>query len=86
MSRLATARLSSKGQIVIPEEIREQMNLHVGDQFLVLAEDDVVVLKTISYSDKNEFNFLLKKARNVAKKAGLKKNDIKVAIKEARKK
>ncbi|MDQ8039640.1 MAG: AbrB/MazE/SpoVT family DNA-binding domain-containing protein [Rickettsiella sp.] len=86
MSRLATARLSSKGQIVIPEEIREQMNLHVGDQFLVLAEDDVVVLKTISYPNKNEFNFLIKKARNAAKKASLTKNDIKIAIKEARRK
>ncbi len=31
MSTLATTRLSSKGQIVIPEEIREQMGLHTGD-------------------------------------------------------
>ncbi|MEN9917496.1 MAG: hypothetical protein RLY40_1435 [Pseudomonadota bacterium] len=85
MNRLATTRLSSKGQIVIPEEIRQQMHLQTGDKFLVLAEDDVVVLKTISRSD-NEYHYLLKKARNAAKKTGLTKAEVTAAIKKARKK
>jgi AbrB family looped-hinge helix DNA binding protein len=85
MNRLATTRLSSKGQIVIPEEIREQMQLQTGDKFLILAEDDVVVLKAISRSD-NEYHYLLKKARNAAKKTGLTKAEVATAIKKARKK
>lgn len=85
MNRLATTRLSSKGQIVIPEEIRQQMHLQTGDKFLVLAEDDVVVLKTISRSD-NEYHYLLKKARNAARKTGLTKVEVTAAIKKARKK
>ena len=43
MSNLATTKLSSKGQVVIPEEIRNKMNLHTGDQFLVVAEQGVVI-------------------------------------------
>ena len=85
MNRLATTRLSSKGQIVIPEEIREQMQLQTGDKFLILAEDDVVVLKAISRSD-NEYHYLLKKARHAAKKTGLTKTEVAAAIKKARKK
>ena len=43
MNHLATTKLSSKGQVVIPEEIRNQLNLHPGDQFIVVAEKDVVI-------------------------------------------
>jgi AbrB family looped-hinge helix DNA binding protein len=86
MNRLATTRLSSKGQIVIPEEIREEMHLHTGDRFLVLAEEGVVILKTIFQPEQTEYNSLIKKARKAAKKVGLTKADVSNAIKQARKK
>ncbi|MBK7450772.1 MAG: AbrB/MazE/SpoVT family DNA-binding domain-containing protein [Anaerolineales bacterium] len=44
METLATARMSSKGQVVIPESIRKQLNLQEGAQFIVVGEGDVVVL------------------------------------------
>ena len=84
MSRLATTKLSSRGQVVIPEEIREQMRLHTGDQFVVLSENDVVILKVISRPDSNEFTRLISKAHLAAKEAGLQPSDIEDAIKEAR--
>jgi AbrB family looped-hinge helix DNA binding protein len=86
MSRLATTKLSSKGQVVIPEEIRNQMKLHTGDQFLVVAEKDVVILKAITPPDLREYTHLITKTRLAAKKAGLTKDTIKDAIAEARKK
>ncbi len=44
MGSLATTRLSSKGQVVIPEEIRERLGLKEGTQFVVVGERDVVIL------------------------------------------
>ena len=86
MNQIATTKLSSRGQIVIPEEIRNQMHLHVGDQFIVFAENDVLVLKMITRPNNNEFSKLLDKAHNVAKNIGLTEIDVEMAIKDARKK
>ena len=47
MRRLATTRPSSKGQVVIPEEIRTALGLGPGGRFVVLSEGDVVILKRI---------------------------------------
>ena len=48
MSDVATTKMSSKGQVVIPETIRKRLNLRAGSQFVVVGENDVVILKTIS--------------------------------------
>jgi len=84
METLATTRMSSKGQVVIPESIRKQLDLKEGVQFLVLGEDDVVILKVVLPPDRNEFDTLLKKARKQAKEAGLKQKDIPSAVAKAR--
>jgi AbrB family looped-hinge helix DNA binding protein len=84
MEILATTRMSSKGQVVIPESIRKQLDLKEGAQFLVLGEEDVVILKVVTPPDRNEFDTLLKKARKQAKEAGLKQNDIPSAVARAR--
>lgn len=36
--QIATTKLSSKGQIVIPEEFRKKMGLEAGTQFVVFLE------------------------------------------------
>jgi len=84
MSALATTRMSSKGQIVIPENIRKQLNLVEGTQFVVVGENDVVMLKTIEAPVINAFDSLVQQARSQAKAAGLKQSDISDAIKKAR--
>jgi len=86
MHKLATTKLSSRGQVVIPEEIRDQMHLHPGDQFVVFSENDVVVLKVITRPDSGGFDKLIAKARHAAKEIRLKETDIDDAIKDARKK
>ena len=40
MTSIATTRLSSKGQIVIPEEVRKALGLEPGAQFVVMGADD----------------------------------------------
>lgn len=84
MDVLATTRMSSKGQVVIPESIRKRLDLKEGVQFLVVGEEDVVILKMVTPPDMNEFDTLIKQARQQAKEAGLKPKDITSAIAKAR--
>ena len=84
METLATTRMSSKGQIVIPETIRKRLNLQPGAQFIVVGEDDVVILKAITTPSMETFDTLIKEARQQAKLAGLKRKDIADAISRAR--
>ena len=84
MNALATTRMSSKGQVVIPENIRKQLNLIEGTQFVVVGENDVVMLKVIEAPVISDFDDLIQQARVQAKSAGLKQPDISGAIKKAR--
>ena len=72
--------MSSKGQIVIPEEIRNRLGLKPGAQFVVVGDRDVVILKVIQTPDMSEFNDIVARARKAAKRAGKRKSDVKQAI------
>ena len=63
MADVSTTKMSSKGQVVIPEYIRKQLNLKVGSQFIVLGEKDVIILKNISPPSLDEFSGLIDNAR-----------------------
>lgn len=84
MQNIATTKMSSKGQVVIPESIRQQLNLKNGAQFVVVAQDDVVIFKAIMPPAMEQFDELIGRARTQARKAGLKKAHIASAIKKAR--
>ena len=84
MANVATTKLSSKGQVVIPENIRKKLKLEAGAQFVVLGDKDVVILKKISPPSIDEFDALIKKVRKTAKQVGLKKSDIEMAIRKVR--
>lgn len=76
--------MSSKGQVVIPENIRRQLKLKSGTRFIVLGENDVVILKNIVPPSLDEFSDLITKARRDGKQARIKRSDIKDAVMEAR--
>ena len=84
MPGLATTRMSSRGQVVIPEEIRKRLKLKAGSQFVVVGEKDTVILKAISPPSMKEFDDLIMEARKQARKAGLKRSDITAAIGKVR--
>jgi AbrB family looped-hinge helix DNA binding protein len=84
MTNVSTTKMSSKGQIVIPENIRKQLNLRAGAQFIVVGEKDVVILKNIAPPSLDEFDNLIAEAGKKAKLAGIKKSDIGNAIVKAR--
>jgi AbrB family looped-hinge helix DNA binding protein len=84
MNTFATTRMSSKGQIVIPEAIRKQLNLKPGAQFVVVGEEDVMIFKAITAPSLEPFEALIQQARQQAKLAGLKRADISDAVLKAR--
>lgn len=84
MPDAATTRLSSKGQVVIPEEIRDRLGLKAGAQFVVVGERDVVILKVIHSPDMSQFNDIVSRARKAARQTGLKKQDVARAVKRVR--
>ncbi len=84
MPNLDTTKMSSKGQVVIPEGIRKRLGLKAGAQFVVVGEKDVVILKSITPPSMEDFDALIIEARRQAKKAGMKRSDIAAAIAKAR--
>jgi AbrB family looped-hinge helix DNA binding protein len=84
MELVSTTKMSSKGQVVIPEAVRKRLGLVTGDQFVVVGEGDVLILKVISKPSIREFDAVIKKARKQAKAAGLKRSNITEAISKVR--
>lgn len=80
---METTSLSSRGQIVLPRKIREQLNMQEGDKFAVIGEEDTIILKKISF---NGFDELLRKTRDFSKENKIKESDIKSAIRKVRSK
>lgn len=86
MVDISTTKMSSKGQVVIPEAIRKKLGLKSGDQFVVTGDKDVVILKSISPPSLDEFDDLIADARRQAGKTGMKRSDIKTALAKIRRK
>jgi AbrB family looped-hinge helix DNA binding protein len=84
MDNIATTRMSSKGQVVIPESIRKRLNLKEGAQFIVMGEEDVVILKAFAGPGIDPFNALIQQARQQARTVGLERTDIAKAVLKAR--
>ena len=84
-----TVRMSSKGQIVIPQDIREEIDADEGTVFAVTGSRDTVILKKIGTPSKEE---LIKELANIAKvgkkrlqKKNLKEEDIPKIVERSRK-
>ena len=80
----ATTKMSSKGQVVIPENIRKRLGFKAGSQFVVVGEKDVLILKAISPPSMESFDALIAEARKQARQAGMKRSDVAAAVAKAR--
>lgn len=61
-----TTKLSEKGQVVIPKDFRKKMNLKPGNQFLVIATEDAIILQQMdSVKKKIEFEKTINNAKNI---------------------
>ena len=84
MTTNATTKMSSKGQVVIPEEVRNALGLKAGSKFAVVGEGDVVILKVITPPSMSDFDDIIQEARRQARQAGMKRSDVAAALKAVR--
>lgn len=84
MINFSTTKMTSKGQVVIPEETRKRLGMKPGTQFMVIESRDSLIFKVIQPPSMEDFDRLLAETRRQARKAGLKKSDITKAIKAVR--
>jgi len=75
-----TVRMSSKGQIVIPLDVREELHADVGTVFAVVGTKDTIVLKKISTPSKedllNDLETFAKKAKKKLQSKGFNERDL----------
>ena len=77
--------LSSRGQVVIPQEIRDKLHLTESDKFIVIGKDDTIILKKIEVPSFKGFDNLLKNTREFVRKKGIKPSDVAEAVERVRK-
>jgi len=70
-------KMTSKGQVVIPQDIREKVQLEQGDKFLVYDLDGNIILKRVKNLDSTDgFAKLFDSMHKEAKKRGIRRRDI----------
>ena len=83
-----TTKMSSKGQIVIPQDLREELDIEEGTLFAVIGTKDTIILKKLETPSKES---LIKDLENMAKQGrkrleskGIKEEDINDLVHKAR--
>ncbi len=84
MKKVLMTNMSSKGQVVIPNEFRKSLGLTTGTPLAVYTDGNTLLLKPVEVPAADTFERLLKKSRTAARAAGLKRSDISKAIKKVR--
>lgn len=88
MTNVMTTRLSSKGQIVLPEAIREMNGWGVGTSFTLMMYKGSVIMQPILVPSEaelaDEFEEAFAESRHQAKAAGMQPIDIKRVIAKTR--
>lgn len=77
--------VSSKGQIVLPMEIRKKMDIGAGAKLAAYAMGDMIMLKMISIPTESDFKKSLDEAAAWAKEAGYEESDVETIVKSYRK-
>lgn len=85
MAETTVTQISSKGQVVIPKNLREEMRITKKDEFLIYGEKDTIIMKKID-RPKLESNFkeLNLKLSRAMKKRGVTRKDLEEAVKASR--
>jgi AbrB family looped-hinge helix DNA binding protein len=77
----STTKVSSKGQVVIPVNVRKAAGLRKGEKILAIAFNDTIVLRKIV---DETFEETMKPIWARVRQLGLTEEDINVLIKEAK--
>jgi len=81
---VSITKISSKGQVVIPLEIRKKMNLEEGNLLIISDSDDSICMKRIELPKIKSWKEATKPFRDAAKKSNFSNDDLKKLIEESR--
>ena len=84
MSAVEITSLSSKGQIVIPRSIRNDLKISAGDKFAIISDGENILLRPLKMPDIETFQELIAASRKFAQESGLRKEDVLQAVKKVR--
>ncbi|MEK6887315.1 MAG: AbrB/MazE/SpoVT family DNA-binding domain-containing protein [Candidatus Aenigmatarchaeota archaeon] len=75
-----TVKMSSKGQIVIPQDIRDGISAEEGTIFAITSNRDTLILKKINMPSKEnilkELDMIAKMSQKKLQKMGIKESDL----------
>lgn len=74
--KIELTTMSPKGQIVIPQSIREQLGIKAGEKFAVYGKNDTLVFKKIEMPGVEEFEQIVNWGVEFAKKKEIKPEDV----------
>ncbi len=77
--------LSTKGQLVLPNNLRKNMSLAPGDKLVAYWSNGSIVLKKLELPTETDFEKEIDKTVMFAKEVGIKEEDLTDTIKEYRK-
>lgn len=84
MTDIVFTKMSSKGQIVVPKQLRNLLGLNEGEIFAIFGDNDTIILKRIEMPSKDEFESLLQWGQKYAKRKGIKRKDVMKAVEDIR--
>ena len=84
MNTMDVTTMSSKGQVVIPTDIRKELGLLTGVKLMVLTDGSNLLLKPIQTPKLQTFHALVRRSRHYAKEAGLTKSALAKAFRNVR--
>ena len=67
---------SLKGQVVIPQEIREHMKIESGTKFAVYGRGDTIIFKRVELPTVKDFERLTEFGRTFAARKGIREKDV----------
>lgn len=83
---VSITKMSSNGQIVISSDIRKALGLSPGDKFLVIGEENGILLRSLKKEDiKKELDQLLSEIGKEMDKGDITKEEVEKEIKDYRK-
>jgi len=69
-----TTRVSEKGQIVIPKEVRDKLGLKAGSKLIIIATSDLMIMQRAELvGERMRAWEIVNRARSLAEKLGLRK-------------
>lgn len=77
--------MSRRGQIRIPQQLRDKMNLGEGARFAIVGVEDTIILKKLEPPKWEEFDRAISSLRAYGEKKGIGERRVGKAVRDLRK-